>query len=130
SISSRLVSPNGSGRPSSSRGRFGFGGASGFRGRLGFGAGTRSGTPRSYVPPADAGTSRVPVAFQVATTGTPGPSPRRAADSSVISATTCGLLPTVTRTRLPTAARRRTGPINVFSADPSGASLERATSHG
>ena len=62
----------------------------------------------------------MPVAFHVATTGTPGPSPSRDADSSVISATTGGRLPTVTRTRLPTTATRRTGPARVFRADPAG----------
>src|SRR5439155_11026342 len=47
------------------------------------------------------GTSRVPVAFQLATTGTPGPMPNCRTASSVTSATMTGALATVTRTRLP-----------------------------
>src|SRR5207244_3585531 len=90
------------------------------------------GTPQAYRSSAEGGrgTRRVPVAFHVATTRTPGARPIRSADSSVTSATTGGRLPTVTLARFPTGATRCTGPSRAFIAEPWGSDVDRATSQG
>jgi hypothetical protein len=83
-----------------------------------------------WAVPAGLGTSRVPVAFQLATIDRPGTIPSLCTDSSVISATIDGKVSRLTRIRFPTPAILRTGPDNRLSADPDGSSADNATSHG